>query len=74
MENMHGFEEQVEVPVSSVLTFCRFAGQELLTAMVGVVIPALLYTSRRFPETGSCKAPITEVLNQAPPTHWVLSI
>lgn len=53
-------DKLVEVPVSSVLTFCRFAGQELLTVMVGVVIPALLYTSRRFPETGSCKPPIAE--------------
>lgn len=47
------------VPLSSCLTLWRFAGQELLTVMVGAAIPVLLYTSRRFPETGSCRRPIT---------------
>ena len=43
------------VPENSVLTLCRSAGQELLTVMVGVAIPAVLYTSRRFADTGSCR-------------------
>lgn len=46
-------------PVNSLLTLCRSAGQELLTVTVGAAMPWLLYTSRRFPETGSCWKPTT---------------
>lgn len=52
--NLLCFDLHASVPDISLLILGRSAGQELLTAPLGSIIPWLLYTSRRFPETGSC--------------------
>lgn len=44
------------LPLSSLLTACRLAGQLLLTVSVGVFVPPLPpYPSSKFSESGSCR-------------------